>query len=343
MKAVVFLGDRQLELVDYPDPVPGPDEVIVEIKASGMCGSDLHYYRAPLRPRSELVIAGHEPCGVVAQIGSVVPAAQARVGDRVIVHHYDGCRVCHSCRSGWTQICSTDQKRTFGGLNADGAHARFMKVPAHTLIRMPDNLSFKAGAAAACGTGTAFGAIKRMGLTGDETIAIFGQGPVGLSGTLFAKAMGARVIAVDVVDERLAMAKQFGADVVINALNDDPVSAIRAVTRHGEGADKSMECSSNPDARRQSVEALRRWGTACLVGVFGKIEFDVGQAIQQMKTIMSSVTFSKNLLDDCAQYIAERGLQVEPLFTNEFRLEQAKEAYDLFDTQKIGKGVFVFD
>jgi threonine dehydrogenase-like Zn-dependent dehydrogenase len=343
MKAAVFLGEKQLELMDWPDPTPGPDEVIVEIKASGMCGSDLHYYRGPMRLKSQLVVAGHEPCGVIAEVGAAVRPQEAKVGDRVIIHHYDGCRVCHSCRSGWTQICETPMKKTFGGLDADGAHARFMKVPAHTVIRMPDTLSFKSGAAASCGTGTAFGALKRMQLAGDDTIAIFGQGPVGLSGTIFAHTMGARVIAIDISDERLEMARKFGADILINPLKNDPVSAIRDVTRNGQGADKSMECSSNPDARRQSVEALRRWGTACLVGVYGTIQFDVAETIQRMKTVMGSQTFSKNILDDCAHYIAERKIDVESLFSHDFKLDQAKEAYELFDQQKMGKGVILFD
>ncbi|WP_320178646.1 zinc-binding dehydrogenase [Roseovarius pacificus] len=343
MKAVVFLGERELEIMDRPDPTPGMDEVVLEIRASGMCGTDLHQYRGPRRSPDQLVIAGHEPCGVIVEVGSAVLPQQAKVGDRVVVHHYDGCRVCHSCRSGWTQICGSEHKRTFGGLDADGAHARYMKVPAHTVIKMPDDLSFKAGAAAACGTGTAFGALKRLNLMGDETIAIFGQGPVGMSGTLLAKAMGARVIALDVSPERLEMAKRFGADVVINPMNDDPVTAIRDVTRRGEGADKTMECSSNGAARRQSVESLRRWGTACLVGVFGEITFDVGETIQRMKTVVGSQTFSKNLLDDCVHYIAEHKLDVEDLFTHEFTLDEAKRAYELFDTQKIGKGVFLFD
>jgi len=343
MKACVFLGERQLEIRDYPDPTSGPDEVVVAIKASGMCGTDLHHYRGPKRREDQIVIEGHEPCGVVAAVGSAVRQREAKVGDRVMVHHYDGCRTCHYCRSGWTQMCASEVKVTFGGLDADGAHAKFMKVPAHTLIKMPRNLSFKAGAAIACGTGTAYGAIKRIALSGDETVAIFGQGPVGLSCTMFAKATGARVIALDVGEERLEMARRFGADLLINPLKDDPVAAIRDATRRGEGADKSIECSSNPLARRQSIEAIRRWGTACLVGVFGTMEFDVTEVIQRQKTLLGSITFSKNLQDDCAQYVVERGLDVDALFTHEFVLDQAEEAYRLFDTQKIGKGVFLFD
>lgn len=342
MKAVVFMGEGQIEIRDYPDPVPGPDEVVIRMKASGMCGSDLHHLHGPKRSGSELVIEGHEPCGVVEQVGSAVAPSEAKVGDRVMVHHYDGCRTCQYCRSGWTQFCLTD-RTVFGGLDGNGGHAHFMKVPAHTLIKLPDNLSFKAGAAISCGSGTAFGAIKRVELTATDTVAIFGQGPVGQSCTMFAKAFGARVIAVDVDDSRLEMAKQFGADCLINSAKEDPVARIRELTRDNDGADKSIECSGNETARRQAVEAVRRWGSACLVGVWGNFQVDSSELIIKQKNVLGSLTFSKNLQAECALFVSERGLDVDSLFTNEFRLEQAVEAYDLFDKRKIGKGVFIFD
>ena len=201
MQAVVFLGEGKMELREYPDPVPGPDEVVVRMKASGMCGSDLHHLHEPKRSDDKIVIEGHEPCGIVEAIGSAVRPSEAKVGDRVMVHHYDGCRTCNRCNSGWTQFCENG-KTVFGG-NGHGAHAPLMLVPAHTLIKLPDSLSFKAGAAISCGAGTAYGALKRVDLVGEDTVAIFGQGPVGLACTLMAKAMGARVIALDIEEERL--------------------------------------------------------------------------------------------------------------------------------------------
>jgi D-arabinose 1-dehydrogenase-like Zn-dependent alcohol dehydrogenase len=342
MKAVVFLGEDKLEIRDYPDPAPGPDEVVIRMKASGMCGSDLHHLHGPLRTGSELVIEGHEPCGVVELVGDAVRPSEAKVGDRVMVHHYDGCRTCRYCRSGWTQYCPNG-RTVYGGLNGDGGHADFMKVPAHTLIKLPDSLSFKTGAAISCGTGTAFGAIKRVGLSADETVAIFGQGPVGLSCTMLAKAFGARVIAVDLEPSRLEMAKQFGADYVVDAREQDPVAAVQELTRNGEGADKSLECTANSTVRRQAVQALRQWGTACMVGVFGKLELDSEELIHLQKTVMGSLTFSKNQQEECAQFVAERGLDVESLFTHEFRLNEAERAYELFRQRQIGKGVFIFD
>lgn len=342
MRAVVFEGEGAIAIREYPDPVPGPDEVVIRIKASGMCGSDLHHLHGPVRTGSELVIEGHEPCGVVELVGAAVRPTEAKIGDRVMVHHYDGCRTCQFCRSGWTQYCP-NARIVYGGLNGDGGHADFMKVPAHTLIKLPESLSYKSGAAISCGTGTAFAAIKRVELVADETVAVFGQGPVGLSVTLLAKAFGARVIAVDVEPSRLDMAKQLGADHVVDSREQDPVTAIRELTRQGTGADKSIECSAFPVVRRQAIQAVRPWGTACMVGVFGKIDLDSEELIHLHKTVLGSLTFSKNQQEDCALFVAERGLDVESLFTNEFRLDEAEHAYELFDQRKIGKGVFIFD
>ena len=342
MRAVVFLGEGQLEIRQYPDPIPGPDEVVIRVRASGMCGSDLHHLHGPVRTGAQLVIEGHEPCGVVEAVGDAVRSSEAAVGDRVMVHHYDGCRACQFCRTGWTQYCPNG-RRVYGGLDADGAHADYLKVPAHTLIRLPDTLSFKTGAAISCGTGTAFAALQRVALSADETVVVFGQGPVGLSCTLLAKAFGAVVIAVDVEPSRLEMAQRFGADHVVDGRGQDPVGAVRALTRHGAGADKSVECSANAAVRRQAIEAVRPWGTACMVGVFGPIEFDSNELIHQHKTVVGSLTFSKTQQEECALFVAERGLDVESLFTNEFTLDQAELAYTLFDQRTIGKGVFLFD
>ncbi len=345
MKAVVFLGDRKLEMQEFPDPEPGPGEVVLEIKASGMCGSDLKFYRA-VGGASSLglggggpVIAGHEPCGVVAAVGEGVSKAEARVGDRVMDHHYSGCGVCGHCREGWSQLCADGS--TVYGVTGHGAHAKYMKVPAHTLVPLPEELSFKTGAAISCGTGTAWGALKRLELSGDETLVVFGQGPVGLSATQLAKAMGARVIALDINPERRELARTFGADEVIDPQNNDVVSAIRDLT-HGEGAHKALDCSSNPEARAAAVRCVRVWGRACYVGEGDTVTLDVSNdLLRRQVTLVGSWTFSKNGQAECARFISDRGVDVDSLFTHEFSLNQAEEAYKLFDTQSTGKGVFL--
>lgn len=348
MRGVVFLGDRQLELREFPDPTPGPRDVVIEIKASGMCGTDLHLYRAPANPTAEEAggivraagsIAGHEPCGVIAAVGSAVTEQEARIGQRVMDHHYDGCGGCKHCRGGWTQMCL--EGTTVYGSGGHGGHAKYMKVPVHTIVPLPDALSFETGAAISCGTGTAWGALKRLNLQGGETIAIFGQGPVGLSATQLATAMGARVIALDVSPERSELAGDFGADVVIDARSNDPVEAIRELT-HGEGAHKTLECSSAPEARAAAVRSARSWGTTCYVGERGQVTLDVSpDLLRRQITLVGSWTFSKQGQAECAEFIADKNIDVDRLFTHRWTLDQAKEAYRLFDTQTTGKAVIL--
>jgi len=275
----------------------------------------------------------------VVAVGSAVAASEAKIGQRVMDHHYDGCGGCKHCRGGWTQMC-LDGTTVFGS-GGHGGHAKYMKVPVHTLVPLPDSLSFVTGAAISCGTGTAYGALKRVNLQGGETIAIFGQGPVGLSATQLAVAMGARVIALDVSQERLQRAKDFGATELINAKSNDVVQAIRDLT-HGEGAHKTLDCSSAPDARAAAVRAVRSWGTACYVGERGQVTLDVSPDIlRRQVTIVGSWTFSKQGQAECAEFVADHNIDVEKLFTHRWKLEQAEEAYKVFDTQTTGKAVIL--
>ena len=350
MQGVVFLGDRELELRAFPDPTPGPGEVVLEMKASGMCGSDLHFYRASRRGgktqslglggSGEPVIAGHEPCGVVAACGPGVSEAQARIGQRVMVHHYQGCGVCDDCRVGWSQLCR--QGFVVYGVTGHGGHADFLKVPASTLVELPEPLSFEEGAAVSCGTGTAYGALRRMGTAGIDTLAVFGQGPVGLSATLLGRAMGARVLALDISAERRALAEQCGADAVIDPSSVDAIEALRELT-HGRGVDLALDCSGVADARVAAVRATRTWGTVCYVGEGGSVTLDVSQdMIRKQITLLGSWTFSSITQGECARFIADRALPLSTVISHRFTLQQADEAYRLFDTQSTGKGVFVF-
>jgi len=346
MKGVVFPGERKLEIREFPDPTPGPGEVVLEIKASGMCGSDLKFYRASGGPSSlglganaGPVIAGHEPCGVVVAVGPGVPENVAHEGMRAMQHHYRGCGACEHCSTGWMQMCVEGVKEVYG-VTGHGGHARYMKCPARTLVRLPDALSFDAGAAISCGTGTAWGALQRLALQVDHTIAVFGQGPVGLSATLLAAKMGACVIALDTSPERLARAKEFGAAHLLNpATTDDVVKTIRDLT-HGRGAHASLDASSSPQARAQAVRCVRTWGKACFVGEGDNVTLDVSNdMLRRQVTIIGSWTFSSVGQGACAQYVADRGIDLDRLFTHRWTLDQAAEAYTLFDRQTSGKGV----
>ena len=272
-------------------------------------------------------------------MGSAVTDKEARIGQRVMDHHYDGCGNCKHCRAGWTQMCL--EGTVVYGSGGHGGHAKYMKVPASTLVPLPDSLSFVTGAAISCGTGTAWGALRRIQLQGGETIAIFGQGPVGLSATQLAVEMGARVIAIDIAPERRRFAQQFGAAEVIDPTAHDMVAAIRELT-HGEGAHKTLDASSASDARAAAVRSVRSWGIACFVGERGQVTLDVSpDLLRRQVTLVGSWTFSKQGQAECAEFIADRKVDVERLFTHRWPLEQAEEAYRLFDAQTTGKAVIL--
>jgi D-arabinose 1-dehydrogenase-like Zn-dependent alcohol dehydrogenase len=334
MQGLVFHGDREMELAEFPDPTPGPTEVVIEIKASGICGSDLHTLRGPRRQQP--VIAGHEPAGDVLAVGSAV--SSDLLGCSVLVHHYFGCGACDQCRSGWTQMCRNGA--TAMGATAPGSHANFVKVPASTVTMAPEGLTYLAAAAISCGTGTAWGALKRLQLRGDDTLAIFGQGPVGLAATQLASAMGARVIALDISRSRLARSRDFGATATINPAEVDSVTdAVRDLT-DGRGASKSLETSGATSAAADVLQVLDLWGTACWIGVGSTINFELTQHLYTQITGVTSWTLSVPEMEHCARFVVDRGIDVDALFTDTWRLSQASQAYDLAEQQTSGKGVF---
>lgn len=349
MRGATFTGNRTIGMVDIPDPTPGPLEVVLEMKASGICGSDLRLYRGPGGgaamglpgiTSTDPVIGGHEPCGVVAAVGSAVDQRFVKVGDRVMVHHYWGCGYCDHCRTGWSQMCDGVFPKVYG-ISHHGGHAPYMLVEAATLVPLPEELSFAAGAAMSCGTGTAYQGLKRIGVAGDHTVAVFGQGPVGLAGTQFAKALGARVVAVDIDDSRLALARKLGADEVINSTDGGAADRIRELTG-GKGADRVLEASGAESARLDAIQCTRKWGEVAMVGAGGDVKFPIANILQSQITIHGSWTFSNAIQAELARFAAAREIAVDAIFTNTWSLDQVEDAYKLVDTQSSGKSVIEF-
>lgn len=358
VRGVVFKGKRELEVMQFDTPAPGHGEVLLRMKASGMCGSDLNFYRAE-SPSGFLVsqgfksfaergladdtpiIAGHEPCGVIEELGAGVDPAHFRVGDRVMVYHYEGCNVCECCHGGWTQMC--DSGAVAHGTMINGGHADFMRAPVACLVKLPDEISFVAGAAIACGTGTAFGALLRLGVTARDTLAIFGLGPVGLAAVQLAAAMGVRVIGVDVDESRVSRAMSLGAAHAINATNADPVSEIHKLTA-GRGAECAIDCAGGEIAKQNAVRCTAPWGRIALVAVGGNLNLvGWGDLIKKQRTVVGSYTFSIGEMSRCARFIAERGVEADRVFTDHWDISDAAQAYAAFDRQASGKGVFVFE
>lgn len=343
MQGVVFTGDRTLEVREFPIPSPGPGEVLVRMTRAAICGSDLHVYR---RPRSfyegkEPWIPGHEPTGVVAEVGPFCDRVQA--GDRVTVYHYMGCGHCAQCRSGYLQHCP--ERRPLGQPGTVGPDADYILVDERNCLLLPDELNDEDGAMIACIAGTCFTAARRMRPNGEDTVVVFGQGPVGLTGLLIVKAMGARAIGVDPVAERLALARELGADAVINPDEVDLVEAVNDLT-NGAGADAALETSGSAAAHRGVIDVLRRHGRGVFVG-FGSREASVNltSIIGKQLTLMGSFVMPIHYYQDLVDFIVEHDLSAafQRMITHRFPLSEAEEAFRVADAGRSGKVMFAWD
>ena len=338
MRGAVLLGNRQIEVRDFPDPEPGPKQVVVHMRASGLCGSELHSLYQPAteqrrNTRTWGYIGGHEPAGEVAKIGSDVEGLQ--VGDRVVVYHIQGCGYCKYCRSGWMLHC-LNAKRSYGW-DINGGHADFILVNEENCVKLPNALSFADGACCACGTGTAFQALRRIGVSGRDRFVAFGLGPVGLSGVMLARAMGAEVIGVDLVPERMELARKLGASTVLDASKEDVVHIIREMTE-GEGAEASADFSGNPQARNQALDCVRIWGRVAFVGEGNLTMINPSpQMLHKQLTVVGSWVFGLWELKELVDFLVWHRLHPDTMVTHRFPLEQIAEAFRLFDQGKTGK------
>jgi propanol-preferring alcohol dehydrogenase len=306
------------------------------MKASGLCGSDLHLYRQTTQQRmGNDTIPGHEPSGVVKEIGPGVDTVQ--IGDRVSVYHYLGCGHCKHCLAGNIMWCL--DRRGYGG-PIHGADADLLLTDARNCLLLPATFSFAAGALMACAAGTAFSSMSKLEVSGKDTIVIFGQGPVGLCGLLMAKAMGGRVIGVDPIAERRQLSLELGADEVIDPSDIVIADAIRDLTR-GEGADLAFETSGSAGGQNGAVDSLRLGGKAVFVG-FGSREktLNPAQFIGKQLTLMGSFVIPIYMYWDLVSLIVERDIDLDKMVTHRFSLEQAPEAFALFDRGQTGKVIF---
>ena len=276
--------------------------------------------------------------GVIVTLGPGV--AGLGVGDRVAVYHYRGCGHCPHCLAGDIMWCS---RRKGYGSHIHGSDAEYLLADARNCVPLPDELSFAHGAFIACTAGTAYSAMRKLGVSGQDTVTVFGQGPVGLSGLLVAKAFGARVVVVEPAAERRALAEKMGADAVLDSGQAEVVGAIQELT-HGEGTDVAFETSGSAAAREAAVNGLRRGGKAAFVG-FGSQEktLDLSQIIGRQLTLMGSFVMPVRYCWDLARFIVDHRLPLEDLITHRFSLEQAPEAFRVFDTGTTGKVVLEMD
>lgn len=339
MKGIVFTGRRALELREFQVPEPGRGEVRLRVMASGICGSDLHVWRGEEVPGQ---IGGHEPCGVVEALGP--DTMRLKVGDRVTVHHHQGCGVCQACSSGEVVMCTN---KLLSGVSIGGSFAPYCLARERDCVPLPDSLSFIDGAFMACVGGTAYGAYKRLQPWPWQSVGVFGLGPVGLSCALVGKALGLRVAGMDIIPERRIAAAACGLDLIVDGTGKDVVGELREFGRGpagwwGDGLDNVIETSGATAARELMIPSLRREGKIAILGVGGADKvINPSQIHGSACTLIGSVVFHLDWLWELARFMATSGLSFEPAVTHRFRLEDAEEALRLADSGRCGKIIFL--
>src|ERR1700722_17298310 len=251
MTAAFLPGNSTVEIRTVPVPEPGHGEVLLRVKASTICGSDIRcIYREYLGKGPEGyqgVIAGHEPCGQIVAEGS--GCRRFKEGDRVIVYHISGCGVCNDCRRGYMISCTSEKYRRAYGWQRDGGMADYMLAEEKDLVLLPDELSYTDGAQVACGFGTVYEGLEKIGICGDHDVLITGLGPVGLAAAALCRKLGARrIIGIDVVEERMQLALRLGLCDETLRSGPDNVAEVRGLTG-GRGVERAIDCSANDVAR----------------------------------------------------------------------------------------------
>lgn len=262
MKSVRMVQVGQpLELQEVPVPEIGDYDVLVKIKAAGVCHSDAHYRsgKSPVYPLP--LTLGHEIAGVIEAVGTKV--SRRKPGDRVCLHYLISCGSCYYCSAGNEQFC---EHGLMLGHYTDGGYAEYIAVPERNAFPLPDEIPFTQGATLMCASATSLHALRRSRLKGGETLAIFGAGGLGMSAIQVGRALGARdVFAVDIHADKLRLAEKYGA-IPVNAHENDPVEQIRKMSG-GRGVDVALELIGLPKTMHQAVQSLGIFGRAVVVGI----------------------------------------------------------------------------
>ncbi len=347
MKGAILPGNSTVELKEFPIPQPGHGEVLIKTKSSTICGSDIrciyheHLGKGPEGYQPGMV-AGHEPCGQVVEMGP--GCRRFKEGDRVIIYHISGCGVCNDCRRGYMISCTSDEYRRAYGWQRDGGMAEYMLAEEKDLVFLPAELSYADGAQVACGFGTVYEGLEKIGMCGNDAVLITGLGPVGLATAMLCKAMGAtKIIGTEALDERIRIAKDSGLfDNVLKA-GPDNVQQVKDVTG-GMGVEKAVDCSAHPAARLTAIQATRKWGKIVFIGEGGTVSFEPSpDIIHDQKTIYGSWVTNIWRMEELVERLVRWNIHPEDLITHRFPLEKAGEAYALMASGKCGKVAVCFD
>ncbi len=325
MKSLRFMGNSQTEIVDLPVPKPKADEVLLRIRVSALCGSEMGAWRNGMAGNG-----GHEYAGEVVDANGNKCLVE---GDRVGVHVVIGCGKCVQCKTGNEIFCAT---KGFVG----SAHAEYVAVPARACLKLPDNIDWDTGVLIAGDSmGVGYHLTRRVGVQAADTVAIFGMGPIGLGALLVWSFLGARVIGVDMSEYRRKLAEKLGAWKTVNA-DKKTVERLRKLTG-GAGPDTCLECTGKPAPVATAFEAVRNGGKLGIVGEQGEACFNPSRdLIHKEVNVYGAWYFRLHEFPGMVE-LCNRGLKPKKMVTHRFPLDEAQKGYELMAEGKTGKVLFV--
>lgn len=318
MKALKFLGRDRVDVVEVPRPQARGDLVVVQVTSSGICGTDLELLLPAERPLP--TTPGHEVAGIVADVDQ---AGQFRVGDRVIVNCHVTCCRCEHCRNGDLIFCP-ELKAI--GFELDGGDAEYLAIPEASLRPLPEDISDEVGVIIGDALATPYHAAKKARIAPGQFVGVFGVGPLGQMAVLVAKDHGASVIAVDLNAERLRVAKDFGADHLVNPTRHDVIATIKQLTS-GRGLDSALQCTPSAAGFTAALNSLGVRGRMIQVGVCTRVEVNPLEQINNREIeIIGSRNCNANELPELFDFV-RRNPRVEDVITHRFPLSEAAAAF----------------
>ena len=344
MKAVLFPGDRQVKIVDRPTPTIGYGQVLIKSRASAICRSDMGLYSGAYAvvggdgAGKGQIIPGHESAGEIVQVGPGVD--HLKIGDRVAVHLAFGCGHCSHCLSGFTMLCSSWKCL---GFDVDGGNADYVALPAANALLLPDEISFAGGAVMTDMIGSQYYLQQKLHVAGNKRVAVIGLGPMGAAATLIASGLGAEVIAIDIIEERLKFSKTLGATHALDSRDANIKARILEITK-GAGVEVAIDCSGSPIGQNLALDIAGKHGAVAFVGESSKTEINPSdQIIRKLLTVVGGWYFPLSAWSEICDFVVSRKLNVEGLISHRFTLDQAAEAFDKFDKRETEKAVFIWN
>jgi len=343
MKALVKTqkGAGFLEIRDVPEPSPGPGEVLIEVQACGICGTDVHVWHDEF-PYWPPVTLGHEFSGRIVEVGP--ETGLFKTGERVVGEpHTRACGHCYLCRTGNIQICPLKRSPGWG---IDGAFAKYLKMPERLLHRIPDSMSYDLAAVVEPTANAVHDVVERARIDAGDFVVVLGPGPIGLLAALTARAAGARhvVIVGTPADEalRLKKARELGFGTVINVAQQDPLKIVQELTG-GLGADLVIECSGAAPAIASTVELIRKKGRICVIGLTGKasIPFPWDKAAFKVCDVLFNLSTSYTSWDRTIHLIASGQLSAGEIITRRAPLLEWKNAFEDIEAKQALKVLLI--